>query len=247
MSQYTAQPARPVTESNGLAVAGFVCSLIGLLMGGLLSPIGLIMCMIAMGRPGQRGLAIAGLIMGLLGSCGLIAAIVGMILAGATILAALGIVVLSLNDPQSRELATDMTRTAMAIQTYEAENSIVPADLTLLGLQESWLRDPWGNRYRYDLLEEEPFFDLVSSGEDGTFGTEHDVHFTDLGETWGKSGLFVNTNEDDGTVTIKLGDRTLTATGDDDGGTVTIDIGDRKIKIVGDEEGGSITVEEDGD
>jgi molecular chaperone DnaK len=60
-------PAPPPT--NGLGIAGFVCSLVGLCAGGLLSPVGLILSLVALGRE-PRGFAIAGVILGALGSCG---------------------------------------------------------------------------------------------------------------------------------------------------------------------------------
>ena len=54
--------------SNGLGVAGFVLSLLGFLgTCGLLSPIGLILSLIAL-RKQPRGLAIAGVIIGAVGS-----------------------------------------------------------------------------------------------------------------------------------------------------------------------------------
>ena len=67
MSQFTYEPL-PAEQSNGLAIAGFVCSLLGLFTGFLLSPIGLILSLVALGRPGGRGFAVAGVVIGLLGS-----------------------------------------------------------------------------------------------------------------------------------------------------------------------------------
>ena len=78
---------QPVQQSNGLGTAGFILSLVGLVTGGILSPIGLIISLIALGKH-PKGLAIAGVIIGLIGSCGIIATVM---FAGAAILAALGI------------------------------------------------------------------------------------------------------------------------------------------------------------
>ena len=59
MSQYAFQPAVPHRETNGLGVAGFVVSLAGLLLtGGLLSPVGVVISLIALGRR-PRGFAVA--------------------------------------------------------------------------------------------------------------------------------------------------------------------------------------------
>lgn len=53
--------------SNGLGVAGFVLSLIGLLSCGLLSPVGLILSLAGLSKE-PSGLAVAGTIIGGLGS-----------------------------------------------------------------------------------------------------------------------------------------------------------------------------------
>ena len=56
-----------MSETNGLGTAGFVTSLLGFLTCGILSPIGLFMSFIAIWfRP--RGMAAAGLLLGLLGT-----------------------------------------------------------------------------------------------------------------------------------------------------------------------------------
>lgn len=54
---------------NGLAVAGFVCSLVGIFIG-IISLLGLVFSAIALGRPGRRGLATAGLVLGIIGVVG---------------------------------------------------------------------------------------------------------------------------------------------------------------------------------
>ena len=61
-------------ESNGMAIGGFVCSLVGLLLccGGIVSIIGLILSIIGLSKSKQmngsgKGLAIAGIIIGAIG------------------------------------------------------------------------------------------------------------------------------------------------------------------------------------
>ncbi len=81
MSQHPQHPQPPQERpqvvyqqapSNGLGVAGFVVSLVGFLVcGGLVCPIGVIMSAVALGRE-PKGFAIAGLIIGLLGSAWLV-------------------------------------------------------------------------------------------------------------------------------------------------------------------------------
>jgi hypothetical protein len=239
-------PALPHAESNTLGIAGFVCSLVGIVFtGGLLCPIGLILSLIAIGRR-PRGFAIAGLILGLFGTCGWVLVFV---VAGAAILAALGltIVAVALTETEKVEITGDMANMAIAIKSYEQDNDVLPATLDDLDLKPSTLIDPWGRRYDYHFMETAPGFDIVSRGEDGTVNTPDDVHFTALGEAWDPGGLSVEVDEDSdtGRVTIRLGDRTLVAEGADDSGRVSIDLGDRIVEIVGDEKGGRIRVDGD--
>ncbi|HMN95116.1 MAG TPA: hypothetical protein PKC43_02005 [Phycisphaerales bacterium] len=79
--------AAPVPGSNALGTAGFVVALLGLFTGGVLSPIGMILSLFALGRE-PRGLAIAGAILGFIGSCG---GIIVFLLFGGAILALLGL------------------------------------------------------------------------------------------------------------------------------------------------------------
>ena len=62
-------------DSNGMAIGGFVCSLVGLLLccGGIVSIIGLVLSIIGLSKSKQmngsgKGLAIAGIIIGALGA-----------------------------------------------------------------------------------------------------------------------------------------------------------------------------------
>lgn len=59
-------PSTRVQSSNSLGVAGFILSLIGIVLCGPLTLVGLILSLFALGRQ-PRGFAIAGLIIGVLG------------------------------------------------------------------------------------------------------------------------------------------------------------------------------------
>src|SRR5688572_31071314 len=64
---YTPPPVAPPASSNGLGVAGLIVSIVGWLTCGLLCPIGVLLSLFGLfKRP--RGLAIAGLVVGLAGS-----------------------------------------------------------------------------------------------------------------------------------------------------------------------------------
>jgi len=234
--------ARPAS-SNGLGIAGFVCSLAGLLLtGGLLCPIGLILSLFALGRE-PRGFAIAGVILGLLGTCGWVLL---WLVAGVAILAALGIGVaaVALANPEKTELTFDMMRIGIAVQQYRDENKYLPASIDLVhGLDENTLTDPWGGQYRY-VMPDANEFDLVSAGEDRKFDTGDDIALSKIGKTWegaNASGLRVHSDEDGGTVRITVGgNEILNVSGDDDGGEVRINVGDRVLEITGDESGGTV-------
>ncbi len=76
-------PAPQQQAGNGMAVGGFVCSLIGLLLccGGIVSIVGLILSIIGLNKSKQlngagKGLAIAGIILGAIGVlCGVLVGI----------------------------------------------------------------------------------------------------------------------------------------------------------------------------
>lgn len=244
MTQYAFDAYVPPRQTNGLGIAGFVVSLVGLLgTGGLLCPIGLIMSLIAMGRQ-PRGFAIAGVIIGLIGTCG------GLIVAlafGALIFAALGLTAAvafaALNDPQRMELTIDMANIAQAVQRAQGNSNFLPATLTELHLDAETLKDPWGNAYVYTFLNEKPGYDILSSGKDGIAGNADDVEMTKLDKMWNEF-FQVNQDKAGNTVSIKMGDRTMTVHGGDDGGQVTIDTGEKTLNISGGDRGGHITVTE---
>jgi hypothetical protein len=184
MSQYPYDPmAAHLPERNGLGVAGFVCSLVGLVTAGILCPIGLLLSLVALGRR-PRGFAIAGVILGLVGSCGgliVAAVIVSLVLAGG---AAVALAVL-ISDPQRLEISTDMVTIAAAVQQYKQQNRVLPASLDDLKLENSVRTDPWGHPYEYHFSDAtELGFDLISAGKDGQFGTDDDASLSTLDRLW---------------------------------------------------------------
>jgi len=179
----------PVTESNSLGIGGFVCALIGLVLGPLtgglgafLCLIGLVLSLIALGRR-PRSFAIAGVILGLLGSCAGIAIV---LVAGMGLLAMFGLVAFALLMESDRiQLTLDMVNITAVVQRYEEENRRLPESLDGLEVSESMLLDPWGMEYRYQLIPEfEMGFDLVSAGPDHQFDTDDDIRLSRLDEAW---------------------------------------------------------------
>ncbi len=194
MSQSVAQVSHdpryvmvPVRESNGLGVAGFFIALIGLFIPtGIVAVLGLLISLVALGRP-PRAFAALGVFIGLLGS------VFWLLVTGAVVLGAItvgiGVVILSaaafvFTQPEIIEVTSDMGNVLLAVAEYEEEEDALPDDLTVLGLGVSTLTDPWGKRYRYTIVDEEPGFDVVSSGGDGLFDTTDDLAFSRLDRIW---------------------------------------------------------------
>ncbi len=187
--QHPAPPAAapapsPSADSNGLAIAAFVISLVGLLAtGGLLSPVGLILGLVALGRPAGRGFAIAAIILGLLGSCGILIGIIAVVAIGLGLFVALIAVIAA--SGSNLELAMDMTTVAAEVAEHRERTGAYPDSLEQLGLETSQLTDPWGTPLRYESGGTDLGFDLVSAGPDGTPDTADDVRLTELGAVFG--------------------------------------------------------------
>lgn len=179
----------PVPQQNTLAIVGLVVSVVGLVgSGGILCPIGLIISLIALGKPYGRGWAIGGIVVGLLGTCMGVAVIA---LAGATIMVAItiavagvGLFALAATQGENIEVSADMLSIADGAVIYKDDNGSLPADLDALDLDTPTLTDPWGNPYRYILIEREPGFEITSTGADGQPATSDDVRLSELDMAW---------------------------------------------------------------
>ncbi|MEZ6318575.1 MAG: type II secretion system protein GspG [Phycisphaerales bacterium] len=159
--------------SNGLGVAGFVISLLGLLMCGLIAPLGMLLSFIAMFKK-PNGLAIAGFIIGLIGSVWILVLVVlvgimGMAVVGAGVAGALGM--------SSLEVAIDQAMIAQQVDAYRQNNGHVPSTLGILGLDQETLDDPWGKPYRYAPDATGDGYSLSSDGPDGVEGTADDITY----------------------------------------------------------------------
>lgn len=172
----------PVT-ANGLGIAGFVCSVIGLCTGGLLSPVGLILSLIALNRP-PRGLAIAGVVIGALGSCGIIVAAVFVPVLIALALAALGLTaaavgLAALAGPDV-EAQVEMAILAFNVEDYKKQHSgALPSSLldAAQGVDPNsgLFKDPWGHEYIFEPAEDGSTYRIYSAGLDGIPATADDI------------------------------------------------------------------------
>jgi hypothetical protein len=179
MNQF--QPAR--TDTNPLGVAGFVISIVGLCVGGLLSPVGLVLSLIALGKQ-PRGFAIAGTIIGAIGSCGIIIALVAIPVILALVLAMAGMTAAALGiaafaGPQA-EAQIEMFVIASNIEERIQQSSgTLPATIAdgAPTLSEAQKTDPWKHPYVYEVTQEGKAFRLYSMGPDGLAATGDDVRY----------------------------------------------------------------------
>ena len=163
------QTNRGSISTNGLGLAGFVLSLIGLCSGGALSPIGLIVSFIAIFRR-PRGLAIAGLVLGILGSTWLVVALT---VVGVTVIAAMlaGLIA----GQGALEATVDGWRIRDAIVAAQDDTGALPASVEGLSLDADTLQDRWGRPYRITIDADASLIRIESDGPDGETGTDDDV------------------------------------------------------------------------
>lgn len=157
-------------ESNPLGIAGFVVSLVGLVAScGLLSPIGAVLSLVAMSKR-PKGLAIAGFVLGLIGSLWIVALIVGVVVLG------VGGVAAMIGLGPVFEVAFDQAEIRNAMRDYRAEHGALPASLDdLTGLDPDVLTDHWGSAYRLEYTDNGETPVIISDGPDKQKGTDDDI------------------------------------------------------------------------
>ena len=182
-------PYRPRTgaeegATNGLGIAGFVCSLVGLCSGGVLSPVGLILSLIALGKR-PRGFAIWGVVLGALGSCGILLALllVPLVIAGALAAAGLAGFAAVIAGAGGTDIESQFDMAVLSLNTEEriaqSTGGVLPATLdeAAPGVSERLKTDAWGNAYNFELTEGGTKYRLYSAGPDGVPKTADDVVF----------------------------------------------------------------------
>ncbi len=192
-------------QTNPLGLAGFIVSLVGLCgSGGLLSPIGLIISLVAL-KHEPKGFAIAGIVIGALGSCGILVALLVIPVLFAGILAAVGLtgLAIALGGPQI-EAQIEMGIIAVAIESYEDDHGSFPAQLSDISddLKDDsgLLTDPWGNAYILHLDDDGVTYRIISMGEDGQLDTDDDVSIDKTSaHSWTTSSPSPSSNEDSDT------------------------------------------------
>ena len=167
-----ADAGEPAPESNALGLAGFIISLVGLCSGGVLSPIGLILSLVAMFRR-PRGFAIAGFVLGLLGS---IWVALVMIVIGFAVVAAVVAGLIAGAGPLEATMDAFQIRSAVS-EYQDANDGAWPATVDdLTSLDADTLQDHWGRPYRVELNPGAGQVQIFSDGPDGQPDTDDDIH-----------------------------------------------------------------------
>jgi hypothetical protein len=172
-------PPPMAPESNGLGLAGFITSLVGLVVtGGLLCPIGLILSLIALSRR-PRGFAIAGTVLGAVGSCGscLVALFVIPLVAGGLLFAAFALV--ASGGVSGLNTLDHMMQVDRAITQYVHVHHTLPESLSDLNLPADLLEDGWGTPLQYSVTRDgaHEHWTLQSAGSDKQFDAD-DISFS---------------------------------------------------------------------
>jgi len=180
VSQYPPHPMQPPgygpppPAQNGMAIAGFILSIVGFFTCCLTSPVGLIMSMVGMKKTDQQGLAIAGLVLGILGTLGLLAILVYVIV----VMVLLGGAFFWANEAMAT--ASERARTMGAINTAQskiqsnaARTNRLPGDAEGTSMIRTH-RDAWNNTLKYE-LEDDFEYQIISAGPDERFGTRDDI------------------------------------------------------------------------
>lgn len=159
--------------SNSMGVAGFIISLVGWVSCGILCPIGLVLSLIGL-RKQPRGFAVAGVILGVLGT---IWAVIALFFGGLAMLLACGGVVCGGIAPQ---VVTNVHigATAKAVERFKREHGRLPVMIEeLTGHAKRSHRDGWDRPLRLS-IDDQGGFTITSDGPDGVPGNGDDVrHF----------------------------------------------------------------------
>lgn len=159
--------AGQASGTNGLGIAGFIVSMVGLVSCPIVAFVGAILSAVAI-RKQPRGFAIAGLVVGLVGT------FLTFVVMVAIFLPAIG---RARYVAQVAKTQADARGVGYAVEQYEKRNGSLPPSLDSLvsdGLVSSrdQLLDAWGNTLR--LEKRGSTFVIVSDGRDGAANTRDD-------------------------------------------------------------------------
>jgi len=159
---------------NGMAIAGFVLSIIGFFTCCITSPVGLILSIIGMKKTDQQGLAIAGLVLGILGTLGFI----GMVAYFIVVMVFLGGVAFWAKDTIASQSERIQTVQSINLASTEIERHVSRTRSLPTNSQGTSMisrhRDSWHRTLKYERSGTNRY-EIISSGPDKQFGTRDDI------------------------------------------------------------------------
>lgn len=160
----------PTAQGNTMGLVGFILSLVGLLSCGLLCPVGLVLSIIGLKRE-PRGLAVAGTVIGGIGSLGIV---IGVLFFGAMIAACGGAIAAG----GGFKSFSDMLVIQQEVERYQSANGTLPSAMNqLTGVPQASLTDSWGTPYILTLSADGKSLELRSAGADKAMNTTDDLKF----------------------------------------------------------------------
>lgn len=162
--------------SNGMAILGFILSIVSLVGCIITAPFGAVISYLALSKPGQRGLAIAGLVIGIVQSCFLLLAVgyvlIMIFIVGSLAAGAAGAVAAAAAEMQIEVTQETLNEKHREIYAWKEEKDSFPSQEEGDAMVSD-ARDAWSNPIHYTIDGEE--YQLVSGGPDGVLGNEDDI------------------------------------------------------------------------
>ncbi len=166
-SHYDPTDPRPrPPESNPLGIVGFVCALLSLCTFGLLAPVALIICLIALNRTPRT------------------AAVLGTFISGlATVLLVIGVILgMTFVNALAEEMAAfvkemQFRAPRQAIRDHWEEHGQIPDEPTAKQVLQQFRTFPEDQPFQYQRQNDDAYV-LVDAGQDGQFGTADDLRRT---------------------------------------------------------------------
>jgi len=168
--QYQPSPPHVVINpqpTNGLGLAGFITSLVGLVTCGVISPVGLILSLIGLMKA-PRGFAVAGTILGLIGSAWALIAGIGIVMGIIGVGAAAKQMADYVNAHQPARQAY------LQIDEQRTQSGTTPTTAGANAVAAKFI-DPWGTPLRAEVVSGE--ITIRSAGRDKSFDTSDDIRF----------------------------------------------------------------------
>jgi hypothetical protein len=164
--------------ANNLGLAGFITSILGLVSCGVLSPVGLLLSLIGLTKR-PRGFAIAGTVIGIIGTVFLALVGVGIVLG----ILGIGAGVKALKEyasthEQAMKLYAELEQRQPQGGTGAGASTAPTLDATTANALAAKYNDGWGTPLRAEVAA--GVITITSAGRDKSFDTQDDLRFNEL-------------------------------------------------------------------